>query len=65
MTELEYYNKDGKCTAPVNREHMCVNYQPDPFDKRYSVCFYRQDSECRHAMDLVCKLNGGEGFCDE
>lgn len=52
METIRNYNQDGKCTAPVNREHMCVHYQPDPFSK-YQLCFYRDGEDCKHSMDLV------------
>ncbi len=58
METIRNYNQDGKCTAPVNREHMCVHYQPDPFSK-YQLCFYRDGEDCKHSMDLVVELNEG------
>ena len=39
-------------------EHMCKNYQPDPFSK-YQLCFYRDGEDCKHSMDLVVELNEG------
>lgn len=62
METIRNYNQDGKCTAPVNREHMCKNYQPDPFERRKLICVFRQDGDCKHSMDEVCRLNGGDGF---
>lgn len=61
---LEYYNKDGKCTA--QKDHLCRYFKQDPFNRRYQICFYRNENgHCLHAMDLVCQLNGGEGWGDE
>ncbi|OQB43859.1 MAG: hypothetical protein BWY02_02964 [bacterium ADurb.Bin157] len=60
MTELKYYNLNGKCTA--TKDHLCRYFKQDPFNRRYQICFYRQEGKCKHAMDLVCQLNGGEGW---
>ena len=65
MTELEYYNIDGKCTA--TKDHLCRYFEQDPFNRRYQNCFYRNEfSECKHStMDVVVDLFDCRGRDDE
>lgn len=71
MTQLHIvdFKKDGKCTA--EKEHLCLYFAQDPFNRRYQICFYRDENgDCKHvepsekdkAIDKVGKLNGADGW---
>lgn len=59
MKTLSNYNQDGKCTAV--KDHLCRYFAQDPFNRRYQICFYRDENgECKHSsMDLVADLMDG------
>jgi len=47
------FSKNNKCTAFVWEEMTCVNYQKDPFERRYSICAFRQDFNiCKHSSNV-------------
>jgi hypothetical protein len=57
MKTLSNYNQDGKCTAV--KDHLCRYFAQDPFNRRYQICVYRSEGDCKHSMDLVGELMDG------
>ena len=64
METIRNYNQDGKCTA--QKDHLCRYFAQDPFNRRYQICFYRQEGKCKHSMmDVVVDLFDCRGREDE